>query len=130
MGKFLTRHLEIFRDLMRFLPLGLLLLGCVSPQPIPRKQIVDNLNPIVEIEARANRITLVIQKLAMLGELKEADQKGLKEHFDVYYIHHKAAAVFLAQGDLVSYESHIQLAGKELDGIESKLQVLARSKFQ
>lgn len=130
MGKFLTRHFQIFKGFMWFLPLGLLLLGCVSPQPVPRKQIVDNLKPIVEIEARANKITLLIQKLAMLGELKEADQKALKEHFDVYYIRHKAAAVFLAQGDLTSYQSHIQLAGEELDGIESKLQLLARSKFQ
>lgn len=130
MGKFPTRHFQIFRSFVRLLPLSVLLLGCVSPQPAPRRQIVENLSPIVELEARANRITLVIQKLAMLGGLKESDQKALKEHFDVYYIHHKAAAVFLAQGDLVNYESHIDLAGKELEGIETKLQVLARSKFQ
>ncbi len=130
MGRFSRRHFRIFKGFMWFLPPGLLLSGCLSAQPVPRQQIVDNLKPIVEIETRANRITLVIQKLAMLGELKKTDQRALKEHFDVYYIHHKAAAVFLAQGDLVGYESHINAADKELDGIESKLRLLARSKFQ
>lgn len=98
--------------------------GCAPVGEISRNQLVENLAPILEVEQRANRAMHGIEKLAVLGEMRDNDMKELKEHYDVYYVHHKAASVFLAQGNIYSYESHVGLAKKELDSMEQKIKTL------
>jgi hypothetical protein len=100
--------------------------GCTPVGEISRNQLVENLAPILEVEQRANRAMRGIEKLAVLGEMRDNDMKELKEHYDVYYVHHKAASVFLAQGNFHSYESHVGLAKKELDSMEQKIKTLVK----
>lgn len=100
--------------------------GCAQIDPAPRDQVVENLAPIREIEAEATQLTFVYQKLAVNGLVNNVDQEKIREYYDVYYIYHKAAAVSLARGDVDSYKSYVDLAGKELDRIESKMKFLVR----
>jgi hypothetical protein len=98
--------------------------GCSPIREVSRDRLVENLGPILEVEERANRAMRGIEKLALLGEITDTDMKKLKEHYDVYYVHHKAASVFLAEGNIRSYESHVGLAKKELDSMEEKIRTL------
>ncbi len=98
--------------------------GCAPVGKVSRNQLVENLAPILEVEQRASRAMRGIEKLAVLGEMRDNDMKELKEHYDVYYVHHKAASVFLAQGNIHSYESHVGLAKRELDSMEQKIKTL------
>lgn len=100
--------------------------GCAPIGEVSRNQLVENLAPILEAEERANRAMRGIEKLALLGEIGDSDMKELKEHYDVYYVHHKAASVFLAQGNIRSYQSHVGLAKKELDSMEQKIKTLVK----
>jgi hypothetical protein len=100
------------------------LAGCAPLGEVSRDRLVANLPPILEVEERANRAMRGIEKLALLGEITDKDMKQLKEHYDVYYVHHKAASVFLAEGNIRSYESHVGLAKKELDSMEEKIRTL------
>ena len=103
-----------------------LLGGCAQIDPAPRDQLVENLAPIREIEEEATKLTFIYQRLTVIGLVNDEDKKKIREHYDVYYIYHKAAAVSLAQGDVESYKSYVGLAGKELDRIESKMRFLAQ----
>lgn len=98
--------------------------GCSQVQVAPRDQLVENLTPILEVEREVQKLSLVYQKLISIGWVDSIEKKRLQEHYDVYYIYHKAAAVSLAQGDLESYRSYVRLAGEELDGIESRMRLL------
>jgi hypothetical protein len=98
--------------------------GCVPVREVSRNQLVENLAPILVVEERANRAMRGIEKLALLGEVRDGDMKKLKEHYDVYYVHHKAASVFLAQGDIRSYKAHVGMAKEELDSMEEKIKTL------
>lgn len=98
--------------------------ACAPIREVSRNQLVENLSPILEVEERANRAMRGIEKLALLGEIKDNDMKKLKEHYDVYYVHHKAASVFLAEGNFPSYESHIRSAKTELDSMEERIKTL------
>lgn len=113
--------------------LGTVLIGCSyqgAGNPLPaRDSIVENLAPIVALEQRANRVMLSLQKLAVFGAIGDGEVKNLKEHYDVYYVHHKAAAVLLAEGDIENYHSHVRLAVKELDSMEMKMRTLATFRF-
>lgn len=125
--------LSISRITAFLLFLGTVLLGCsyqsAGNTPPARDRIVENLAPIVGLEQRANRVMLTLQKLAVLGAIGDGDVKNLKEHYDVYYVHHKAAAVLLAEGDIENYHSHVRLAVKELDSMEMKMRTLAAYRF-
>ncbi len=113
--------------------LGTIFIGCsyqsAGHPPPARDRIVENLAPIVELEQRANRVMLGLQKLAVLGAIGDGEVKNLKEHYDVYYVHHKAAAVLLAEGDIENYHSHVRMAVEELDSMEMKMRTLATFRF-
>ena len=101
-----TRKLLTIDKKRIFLLLSSLFLyaGCVNGQGVSgasREQVVNHLHPILEVEERASQSLLQIQQLGVLGQLE-------KEHYDAYSIHHGAAAIYLAQGDISNYESHVQ----------------------
>jgi uncharacterized protein YcfL len=104
------------------------LIGCSQINPAPRDQLVENLAPIRKIEEGASKLTVVYQKLMLIGLVNDEDNKKLREHYDVYYIYHKAAAVSLARGDVESYNSYVGLAAEELARIESKMRFLVQIK--
>lgn len=98
--------------------------GCSQVQVAARDQLVENLTPILEVEREVQKLSLVYQKLILIGWIDNVERQRLQQHYDIYYIYHKAAAVSLAQGDLQSYRSYVRLAGEELDGIESRMRFL------
>jgi hypothetical protein len=87
---------------------------------------VENLGPIVKLEERASLLTKGIEALASHGQIGQEDAEALKESFDVYFVYHRAATVFLVEGRIDAYKSHVALAGKELDAMEMRLVNLAR----
>lgn len=104
-----------------------LLAGCSVTQPALRERLVGNLGPIVKLEERAKEMSQNVEMLALLGKIERHDAQALKENYDVYYVHHEAAAVYLAQGRLEAYRSHVELAEKELDAMELRLKGLIPS---
>lgn len=116
----------VCRNAVTLLVICLLLGGCSQIDPAPRDQLVENLAPIREIEQEATKLTFVYQKLAVNGLVNDEDKKKIREHYDVYYIYHQAAAVSLARGNVESYKSYVDLAGEELDRIEAKMKFLVQ----
>jgi uncharacterized protein YcfL len=104
--------------------LALVVIGCSQVRPVTRNQLVENLAPIVEIEGRSSDLTMLYQRLKLIGWIKDEDSRALKEHYDVYYIYHKGAVVSLAQGDVETCKSLVRLADQELKSIETKLKSL------
>ena len=121
-----SRARAVCRSAVTLLIIHYLLSGCAQVNPAPRDQLVENLAPIRKIEAEASKLTFVYQKLAVSGFVNNVDQEKIREYYDVYYIYHKAAAVSLAEGDVESYKSYVDLAGEELDRIEAKMKFLVQ----
>lgn len=113
--------------------LSTLVAGCrqansASREPVSRAKIVENLSPIVDMEKRGIQLTLAMQKLPLVADVSAEDARAIKEHYDVYYVYHNAAATSLAEGDMHAYRNHVQAGSKELDSLEAKLKdVLKRS---
>ncbi len=103
------------------LGLGLLFTGCSPIGPISRDQLAANLAPILEVENRAKQVLSGAQMLGSVGVISEKDAGELKVHYDVYFVYHNAANVYLAGGDIESYIAHIQTAKQELDTMEAIL---------
>ena len=96
-------------------------------EPAPREQVVQNLEPIVKVEERGRMLTMAIQELPNLVEIKTEDAQKIKEHYDVYYVHHNAATISLAQGDIGLYRGHLKVASAELDSIEQKVKTIIKN---
>lgn len=110
----------------------LLAFGCAqnnssSQEPASRQEVVKNLEPIVEVEERSRVLTTAMQQLPYLVEIRTEDAKKLKEHYDVYYVHHNAATISLAQGNFNAYRGHLKVASAELDSIEAKLKTIIKN---
>ena len=108
----------------------LLMFGCaqtqpVSREPVSRDEIVQNLNPIVKVEERGRKLTMVMQQLPLVVDINDEDVQKLKEHYDVYYVYHNAATISLAEGKFEAYRDHLKVASNELDSIEQKLRNVA-----
>jgi hypothetical protein len=104
----------------------LLIFGCAQTQsasrePVSREEIVQNLNPIVKVEERGRKLTMVMQQLPLVVDINEEDVQKLKEHYDVYYVYHNAATISLAEGKFQAYRDHLKVASHELDSIEQRL---------
>ena len=110
-----------------------LVAGCTqmnssSREPVSREKVVENLSPILDMEQRGTQLTMAMQKLPLVARLSAEDARALKEHYDVYYVYHSAAATSLAEGDFAAYRNHVRVGLKELDSIEAKLKdVLKKS---
>jgi hypothetical protein len=111
----------------------LLVAGCTqvnpgSREPVSREEVVANLRPILDMEQRVAELTLAMRKLPLVTNLSPQDAHALKEHYDVYYVYHNAAATSLAEGDFEAYRNHVRGGLKELDSMEAKLKdVLEKS---
>ncbi len=92
-----------------------------SREPMSREKVVENLSPIVDLERRGNQLTMVMQELPHVARLSAEDVRALKEHYDIYYVYHAAAATSLAEGDLRAYRDHVRVGSQELDSLEAKL---------
>lgn len=97
-----------------------------SREPVSREKVVENLSPIVDMEQRGNQLTIAMQKLPLVAQVSAEDARALKEHYDVYYVYHSAAATSLAEGDFAAYRNHVRVGLKELDSIEAKLKDLLK----
>lgn len=103
-------------------------LSSPSREPVSREKVVENLSPILDMEQRGTQLTIAMQKLPLVAQLSPEDARALKEHYDVYYVYHSAAATSLAEGDFEAYRNHVRIGLKELDSIEATLKdVLKKS---
>ena len=98
-----------------------------SREPASREEVVQNLEPIVKVEERGRMLTMAIQELPNLVEIKAEEALKIKEHYDVYYVHHNAATISLAQGDIDLYRGHLKIASAELDSIEQNLKTIIKN---
>ncbi|HEU4341078.1 MAG TPA: hypothetical protein VFU31_05860 [Candidatus Binatia bacterium] len=109
---------------------SMLIFGCAQTQsasrePVSREEIVQNLSPIVKVEERGRKLTMVMQQLPLVVDINEEDVQKLKEHYDVFYVYHNAATISLAEGKFEAYRDHLKVASNELDSIEQKLKNVA-----
>jgi hypothetical protein len=95
--------------------------GCAQTRVVSRDEVVQNLDPIVQVEQRGQKLVAVMQRLPLVVELDADNAKKLKEHYDVYHIYHNAATISLVQGNFQVYNEHLAVASKELDSIEDTL---------
>ena len=111
--------------------LPILAYGCAqtaatAKDSAPRQEIVQHMNPIVQVEQRQEKLVSVMQQLPLVVRINKDEAKKLKQYYDIYYVHHAAAAVYLADGDFKSYQKHLDLASKELDSMEAMLKKVAK----
>lgn len=95
--------------------------GCAQTRVVSRDEVVQNLDPIVQVEQRGQKLMAVMQKLPLVVEIDAGNARKLKEHYDVYHIYHSAATISLVQGNFQVYNEHLAVASKELDSIEDTL---------
>ncbi len=72
--------------------LSALVAGCAqanfaSREPVSREKVVENLNPIVDMEKRGLQLTLALQDLPLAVDVAPEDARVLKEAYDVYYVY-------------------------------------------
>ncbi|HZD39937.1 MAG TPA: hypothetical protein VE131_04400 [Terriglobales bacterium] len=94
--------------------------------PVSRQEIVEHMKPIVQVEQRQQKLVTVMQQLPLMVRLDKEDAKKLKEFYDIYYVHHAAATIYLADGDFKSYQRHLDVASKELDALEATLKKVVK----
>jgi hypothetical protein len=63
------------------------------------------------------------QTLLLSGWMREEENRGFKQHYDVYYIYHAAAIAHLAQAEIKDHLRYVELAQTELNAIR---QILAQ----
>ena len=103
------------------LVLGLGACSQVQVQPIARDQLVENIAPILKMEKRLDQVMYYTKMLGSLGGLSQGKSTELKSHLDIYYVYYLASNVQLARGNMNAYQTHLELAEKELDVMESIL---------
>ena len=97
------------------------LVACSQIEPVSRKQIVANIEPILKIEERIDQMRYYTQVLDSIGGISKEKLGELKAHYDIYYVYYLASNVHLAEGNTESYLAHLRLAEGELDAIEAIL---------
>ncbi len=97
------------------------LAACTSIDPILPDQMTQNLSSILKVEERADQVRSSAQALQFVGGMTEDQAKRLKSHFDIYFVHYLAANVYLAEGNIGFYETHVNLAEKELVAMDTIL---------
>jgi len=103
------------------LAMGLAACSQVQVEPISRDQLVENIDPILNMEKRIDQVMYYAKMLGSLGGLSQGKSSELKTHLDIYYVYYLASNVQLAKGNMTSYQAHLELAEKELDVMESIL---------
>jgi hypothetical protein len=101
-----------------------LFVGCAQTRAVSREEVVQNLDPIVKVEQRGQKLVSVMQQLPLVMEVDAENAKKLKEHYDVYHVYHNAATISLAQGNFQVYNEQLGVASKELDSIEHTLKTV------
>ena len=95
------------------------LTACASTVELSRKDMMQHLRPLVALEDKYGQLQQTVQLATYLfKELPDQKASEFKEHVDIYWIHHAAANVAIANGDLEGYEEHIEAAKEEVDAIE------------
>jgi len=103
------------------LAMGLAACSQVQVEPISRDQLVENIDPILNMEKRIDQVMYYAKMLGSLGGLSQGKSSELKTHLDIYYVYYLASNVQLAKGNMFAYQAHLELAEKELDVMESIL---------
>ena len=103
------------------LAMGMAACSQVQVEPISRDQLVENIDPILNMEKRIDQVMYYAKMLGSLGGLSQGKSSELKTHLDIYYVYYLASNVQLAKGNMTSYQAHLELAEKELDVMESIL---------
>ncbi len=96
------------------------LAACTSTVELSRKDMLQQLQLLVALEDKHGQLQRNIQ-VAMLFSQGIPDNKAskLKEHNDVYWAHHVAANAAVANGDIESYEKHVEAAKREVEAMDT-----------
>ncbi len=125
--------MSVMKRILPVILFPLLAFGCAaqtdssSQEPASRQEVVENLQPIVQVEERGRMLTMAMQQLPFMMDIRTEDAEKLKEHYDVYYVHHNAATISLAQGNFNAYRGHLKVASAELDSIEERLKTIIKN---
>ena len=105
--------------------------GCSTSRVgiVAREAVIADLKPIVEIEARAQAIGQILASASGSGMFDSPAAMGLKEHYDLYYLYHMAAAVHLAHAERQPFFEYVELARRELDAMESIMRSAGQQYF-
>jgi len=100
----------------------LFLVACCSPidtrRAAERSEIVARVGDLLALENRFTGIRKVVTVLKAMGELPAATRFALDGALDVYWIYYSGANVALANEEYLLFAEFIDLASKELDGME------------
>ena len=96
------------------------LAACASTVELSRKDMLQQLQILVALEDKHDQLKRNI-RVAMVYSQGIPDDKAtrLKEHNDVYWVHHAAANVAVANGNMESYEKHVEAARREVEAMDA-----------
>jgi len=96
------------------------LAACASTVELSRKDMLQHLQPLIALEGKYEQMNENI-KLAVLfsQEIPVNKANKIKEHNDVYWVHHAAANVAVANGNIESFKKHVEAARREVEAMDA-----------
>ncbi len=96
--------------------------------PLPRNQVVANMDPILDMEKRFNNLSYYTKMLGSVGSIPKDKSDALQDHYDVYYVYYITSNTQLAGGNIGASLAHVKLANRELDSVEKILKSIMSDK--
>jgi len=99
---------------------ALALTACASTVQLSRKNMLQDLQSLIALEDQYGQLQQTIQVVMLFSqEIPDNKATKLKEHNDIYWVHHLAANVAVANGDMAGYEKHVEAAKREVDAMDA-----------
>lgn len=96
------------------------LAACASTVELSRKDMLQKLQTLIALEYKHGQLQRNIQATIVYSQgIPDDKANKLKEHNDVYWVHHAAANVAVANGNMESYEKHVEAARREVEAMDA-----------
>ncbi len=110
------------------LVIGLTACSNTIKDPLPRRQVIANITPILDMEKRFNNLSYYTKMLGSVGSIPKEKSDTLQNHYDVYYVYYITSNTQLAGGNIDASLAHDKLANRELDSVEKILESIMSDK--
>ncbi len=110
------------------LVIGLTACSNTIKDPLPRRQVIANITPILDMEKRFNNLSYYTKMLGSVGSIPKEKSDALQNHYDVYYVYYITSNTQLAGGNIDASLAHVKLANRELDSVEKILESIMSDK--
>jgi len=110
------------------LVIGLTSCSNTITDPLPRRQVIANITPILDMEQRFNNLSYYTKMLGSVDSIPKEKSNALQNHYDVYYVYYITSNTQLAGGNIDASLAHVKLANRELDSVEKILESIMSDK--